>query len=169
MHEALTRRVTRGEFIAELARRGHARSARWHESWIEAGLIDRGEPEGRAGGGVIYRWPYLQIEHADVLLDKVAEGAALGVLANYVIWTWMWWRDEWMPLRQVRRAMRTWAEAERLAPVKNVRASARDLVETVAHPRAGGKRRLVRALVDFPATGDSESLRDTFDDVFDPM
>jgi hypothetical protein len=58
--------------------------------------------------------------------------------------------------------MRTWAEAEREPPVKNVRAMAKELVERVAHKSASGKRRLVRTLVDFPASGDPATIRDTF-------
>jgi hypothetical protein len=73
-----------------------------------------------------------------------------------------------VPFRQVPRATRTWAEAEREAPVKNVRAMAKELVERAAHKSASGKRRIVRTLVDFPATGDPATIRDTFDDVFDP-
>src|SRR5260221_1138961 len=154
MHETLKRRVTRNEFLTELARRNHVRSARWHESWIEAGLIDRGEPEGRVGGGAIYTWPFVQIEHAHALLCKVDEGAALGVLANYVVWTWLWFGDEWIAFRQVPRATRSWVEAENHAPVKNVRTTATELVSKIAHPDGAGRRRLIRALVDFPASSD---------------
>jgi hypothetical protein len=114
-------------------------------------------------------WPYVQLEHASALLDKLAEGAALGTLPKYIVWTWLWWGDEWISFAQVPRAMRTWANAERNAPVKNIRASAKNMVRAVAHPKAIGTRKLIRSLVEFAPNGDVETLRDAVDDVLDPQ
>ena len=161
-------RVTRVEFLAELARRGHTRLPRWHEDWIEKGLIDRGELTNVAGRPGAFTWTAVQVEHAHALLCQVDRGAKLGALANYVAWTWLWYGDSWISFRQVSSAMRTWTKAERQAAVVNVRASAKDLVARIKHPRGSGKRRLVRALVDFHPSADPESLREPFDAVFDP-
>jgi len=167
MHEALKRRVTRTEFLLELGARGYPRTRRWHEDWIDAGLLDRAEPTGRAGGGVSYTWPRAQVELADALLEK-NRTVSRGALPKLVVFLWLWYGDEYVPFRQVPRAMRTWAQAERAAPAKNVRAMATELVSRVAHKSGTGRRRLVRTLVEFPATGDPAAIRDAFDDVFDP-
>lgn len=164
----LRKSLSRGEFLAELARRGHPRTARWHEEWVQLGLIAPGERVGRPGGGMRFLWPYVQVEHANAMLDKLAQGTALGSLPKYVVWVWLVWGDEWIPFAQVPRAMRTWEQAERTAPVKNVRASAAELVNTLAHQAGVGKRRLVRALTDFAPNGDVGTLRDPLTDVVDP-
>lgn len=166
MHEALKRRVARTEFLLELRARGYPRTPRWHEDWIDAGLLDRGEPTGRAGG-VSYLWSRAQVELAYALLEK-NRTVSRGALPKLVVFLWLWYGDEYVPFRQVARAMRTWAQAERAAPAKNIRAMATELVARVAHKSGTGKRRLVRTLIDFPATGDPAAIRDAFDDVFDP-
>lgn len=160
--------MTRTAFLSELARRGYARSPRWHESWIELGLLARGTPAGRKGGGVSYTWPAVQVEHACALLKKADESVALGALTKYVVWTWLWWGDDWLPFSQVPRAMRTWAKAERNGAMVHIRESAIEFANSFAHKHGTGKRRLVRALAQFPANGDPETLRDALQSVMDP-
>jgi hypothetical protein len=107
------------------------------------------------------------VELATVLLEK-NEQVSRGALPKLVVFMWLWWGDEYVPLRQIARAMSTWARAEAEAPVNRVRRSATELVERLAHRRATGKRRLVRAFTDFPATGDPQTLQEALEDVFDP-
>jgi hypothetical protein len=157
-------RVTRTELLAEIARRGYVRTARWHEDWIELGLLDRGDQNGP---GAEYTWPRNQIELAALLLSK-GEQVSRGALPKIVVAMWLWFGDEYVPFRQVPRAMKAWAKAEAEAPVYRVRRTARQLVDGIAHRLATRKPRLVRELSDFPASGDPEALREAFDDVFDP-
>jgi hypothetical protein len=164
MHRTLSTRVTRRQFLDELALRGYARSARWHESWIDIGLLDRGDRTAVAGE---YTWPVSQVELAAVLLEK-NEQVSRGALPKLVVSMWLWWGEEYVQFRQIPRAMTTWARAEAEAPVKRVRKSAAELADRLAHKRGFGKRRLVRAFTDFPASGDPQTLRDPLDDVFDP-
>jgi hypothetical protein len=164
MHTAVTLRLTRSALLSALAERGFVRRPRWHERWIELGLLDRGD---RIASGR-YSWPVAQLELATALLKQSAKGVSLGALPKVVVFIWLWWGDAYVPRRQIARAMKTWARAEAEAPVKRVRATAMDLAARVAHARGSGKRRLTSALTDFPATGDPETLRDAFDAVFDP-
>ena len=162
----MTARLTRAAFLDALTARGFPRTPRWHERWIELGLIDRGNrPPGKAS----YTWPATQLELAVTLLRQSAKGLSLGALPKIVVFVWLGWGDAYVPGRQIQRAMRTWARAEAEAPVRRVRATAADFVAHMAHKRGIGRRRLVRALTEFPAVnGEPEVLRDAFDAVFDP-
>ena len=164
MHATVIPRLTRAALLRELAARGFPRTRRWHERWIELGLLDRGEQS--AGGA--YTWPVTQLELATTLLTQSAKGISLGALPKLVVYVWLWWGDAYVPGRQIPRAMHTWARAEAEAPVRRVRVTAAQVAARVAHPRGRARRRLVRALTDFPARGDPEDLREAFDAVFDP-
>src|SRR6266852_8684577 len=101
-------RFTRREFLAELSRRGFPRTERWHEEWIDRGLIAIGRRESGES-----TWPIEQVELAETLLGHAERGAHLGSLPNLVVWLWLWHGDYYVPLSQVGRAMLSWREAER--------------------------------------------------------
>lgn len=162
----MTRHYTRTEFLTELARRGYRRTSRWHEQWIGIGLLDRGTRRGKGGRAT---WPQNQVQLAAALLHHADKGVHLASLTNLVTWIWLWWGDEFVPFRQIPRALRTWVNGEREPAEKHVRAAARELVARIAHPAGSGKRRLSEVLVDFTyRPTEADKLRSLFDDVFDP-
>lgn len=135
------RTFTRAEFLAALRERGYRRTARWHEELIERRLLDRGtrvagDPSPR------YVWPQTQLELAASLLVQRGKGAHLASLANGVVWIWLWWGDEYVPFRQVPRALIPWRAAEQEPATVHVRKAAREVVSKIAHPQGSGKRRL---------------------------
>lgn len=130
------------------------------------GLLSHGD---RSSATAIATWPEEQLQLAQALLFQRDKGAQLSVLANLIVLIWLWWGGPYVRFEQVPRAMRTWIEGERRPAVKHARASARQLVDRIAHPEATGKPKLVETLVDLTyREADPESVRELFNDVFDP-
>src|SRR5438874_3846691 len=105
----MTAPLTRAAFLDALIARGFPRTPRWHERWIELGLLDRGD---RSPGNASYTWPATQLELAVTLLRQSAKGLSLGALPKMVVFVWLGWGDAYVPRRQIQRAMQTWARAE---------------------------------------------------------
>jgi hypothetical protein len=84
---------------------------------------------------------------------------------------WMYWGDDYVPLRQVRRALLTWL-GDGKASSKRARQTARDLVVQLDHPDAtpASRRELRNAATDFGRTGqvDLDRLERAAFDVFEP-
>ena len=109
--------------------------------WVAIGLLDKGTPRGRGRGkGKSYLWPANQAELLRLLLDKRAE-AGRPTLCNIPVALWLLWGDLYAPLRQVRRALRTWADG--WATVSGGRAdqAARNVLERFDHPDADPRDR----------------------------
>jgi hypothetical protein len=109
---------TRAEMFEVLEERGlTVPKARTVSDWIEHGLIDRSSARpgaGRGKGSHGGRWPGTQVELLASLVAKREEvgdhRGAIGILANIPTFLWLGWGEEYAPLRQVRRAVGTWAE-----------------------------------------------------------
>ncbi len=160
----------RSQFLRALGDRGFNRTGRWHEEWIELGLLAPGGRRTSARGHLSYVWPHSQLELACALLPHVQKGVVLGSLTNIVVLIWLWYGDEFIPFQQVPRSLKTWRLAESRPAEKHVRAAAREFVTKIAHPKGTGRRALVNKLIDATYQGGAriESVRELFDNVFDP-
>jgi hypothetical protein len=111
--------------------------------WVEKGLLDRPTVRGLGRGkGTLATWPEEQLQLFLLLLGKRRELKRTATLCNIPVGLWLIWGDRYAPLRQVRRALATWADA--YATVKHGRAerTALQLLEQVAHPEAEESDRL---------------------------
>ena len=124
------------------------------------------------GRGVEGTWPENQLQLLLALLGHRAKGADTAALANVVVWLWLWWGDQYVPLRQVRRALRTWAAANETAPWSRAEARARTNERLLRHPsaRRQAKRTFREALATAAFSGyvDTEALQEASVPLFDP-
>jgi hypothetical protein len=93
-------------------------TTRTFHNWIAHGLIDRATEHRGAGqrsGSREGRWPREQLKLLALIVRKRPEAGdgrgALGALANIPTALWLEWGEAYVPLRQVRRAVTTWAES----------------------------------------------------------
>lgn len=108
---------TRAEMFEVLKDRGLTPpTQRTFSDWCERGLIDRSSSRpgaGRGKGSHGGRWPGTQVELLATIAGKRAEVGdirrAVGALANIPVFIWLGWGEEYVPIRQVRRAVGTWA------------------------------------------------------------
>jgi hypothetical protein len=144
---------TADDLVEEARRRGFADvTHRLVVDWTQRGLIDqpwksgRGPGEGR--GTRKGTWNQFQ---RDLFLREVdqhnAEARKIATLCNIPVFVWEWWGDEWVPLRQVRRAMGTYCDTYRTSSARAGRYSARELAGLLG--KHGGSRELRRARQEF--------------------
>ncbi len=132
--------------IAEAKAKGYDVSARLITDWVQLGLLDRPEKHGLGRGrGFIAVWAEAQCHLFLTLLDKRREAKRIGPLCNIPVWLWLFWGDAYVPLRQVRRALRTWGEFQGV-PRKGVawkhgRKAGENFINQIGHPDAAKKDR----------------------------
>jgi hypothetical protein len=130
---------------------GFATSKRLVIDWASLGLLDQPTRRGLGRGkGTIATWPDSQCKLFLALLEKRRSVERVAPLCNIPVWIWLWWGDAFVPLRQVRRALRTWGESAGSALWGKARAKARRLVADISNQRS--RRRDRQALVDALAT-----------------
>lgn len=160
------------DLLADSAAAGHPVTVRLVRDWTQAGLLDKPQrrPGGRGRGSAPALYTANQRKLLRVLLSKRSECGIPG-LARVPVWMWMYWGDDYVPLRQVRRAMLTWLGDGR-ASSKQAGQTARDLVVQLDHPDAtpAARRELRNAATDFGRTGevDLDRLERAAFDVFEP-
>jgi hypothetical protein len=103
-------RLTGQSLLDLAAAAGTPVSSRLITDWVSLGLLDR--PEKRSLG---YRgslpgdWPAAQGDLLKLLLGLRAQGRAVEALCNIPVRLWLTEGDVWIPMRQARRALTTWA------------------------------------------------------------
>lgn len=167
------RLFTRSELVLEARARGHRITTSLIEDWVNLGLLDQAQRHGRGRGrGVAAGWSRHQ---RDLLLDLLARREqvrpSVKTLAKVPVGIWVYFGDEYIPLRQVRRALETYAGIRR-RPRLNHRSVAARLIWRIARP--GARRQavidLVEALVESGRAGrlDVEALASLLDEVVGP-
>lgn len=124
---------TQQELLDIAGRRGHTVSQGLVEKWVGLGLLDQGTRKGRGQGrGAWFLWPDNQLQLFLVLLEKRSTVSRVRVLINLPVAVWVYWGEEYVPLRQVRRAMGTWADVRRPRARHNWNAMAKRIVGGIA-------------------------------------
>jgi hypothetical protein len=160
------------DLLVDSAAAGHSVTVRLVRDWTQAGLLDKPQrrPGGRGRGSAPALYTANQRMLLQVLLSKRVETGIPG-LARIPVWMWMYWGDDFVPLRQVRCALKTWL-GDGKASSKQARQIARDLVVQLDHPDAtsAARRELRNAAADFGRTGevDLDRLERAAFDVFEP-
>jgi hypothetical protein len=157
--------VTRTGYTAEdllraAAEQGTPASKRLLVDWVQRGLIDRPKKVGLGQGkGSVATWPDAQKRLLLGLLKQRRTGARLAAtLANWPVWYWLRFGEELVPIRQVRRALKTWGSKYRKASKTATLRSAIPLADQLAHPEASPRIR--KAFIDEVVRG---SLRGRLD------
>jgi hypothetical protein len=172
-----TPRYTIADLCRDAEAHGFSATPRLITDWVELGLLDAPDRHGlgRARGSAAGTWSEAQRQLFLALLDKRREVKHIAPLCNMPVWLWLFWGDEYAPLRQVRRALETWGGVrggtKGLSWAK-AHASARQQVERWGSSLARPKDR--QALVDalskmiYKQQFDSDALVPLLERVFDP-
>ena len=148
---------TKEEMLQAAAAEGLQANSALFDRWVALGLLDAARAEGRGyGRGVLRTWPEGQLQLWRTILSQRQRGVARPrTLANVPVSLWLFWGEDYVPLRQVCRALETYAEIGRTAPRHDYRESARTLVRDFAAPQANrhAKEALIDVLTESARTG----------------
>lgn len=170
--EAITAPGTIEELIADARGSGHTITARLVWDWTEAGLLDHPQrrPRGKGHGSSPALYPANQRMLLLTLLHHRPNNG-IASLARIPVGIWTYWGDDYVPLRQARRAFITWLGDSRVSQRK-AKESAKALLGQLDNPAAStaARRHLVRIVADVAYTGraDLEMLDSAVRDVFEP-
>lgn len=129
---------------------GYATTPRMVQDWVELGLLGQPERHGLGRGkGSTASWSDNQRGLFLSLLDHRQRVGRVAVLANIPVWTWLYFGDDYVELRQVRRALKTWSEPNMRLSITAARQAARQVLDDVNHPKA--RRADRKALLDTAA------------------
>lgn len=163
---------TINDLVSDALAAGYEATPRLIRDWSEVGLLDypakRSAGKGHGSRPALY--PENQRHLFQTLLLKRSEGNGPKALAKIPIAIWMYWGDEWVPLRQVRRTMKTWLGDPRLS-MRQARQTAREILYQFDSPvaTAAARRDLIEALTEIGYTGraDFERLDNALRHVFE--
>lgn len=137
---------TQAELVAAARAAGFSIDEKLIERWVGAGLLDMAQTDGRGDRkGVGRRWPDSQRDLLLSLLGHHRTARELTTLANVPVIVWAIWGEDFVPLRQVRRALETYARVDRRRRPWRGQAWARRLVTRIAKPGTSGHQRDVLA------------------------
>lgn len=169
------RELSTAEVLETARSRGFAPTKRLLTDWVSHGLLDQPRRRGLGRGrGTEVVWAEEQMNLLLVLLGKRKDVKRIAPLCNIPVWTWLWFGEQFVPLRQARRALETWTGAgERADSWKQARSSARELVSRFADQRASrASREHLADLIARTAYGrpfDRHEVLAAFRRVFDPI
>lgn len=156
---------TAAEMVQAANDANHARvSERLIDDWVAAGLLDRPESRSRGRyGRTPGTWDENQLRLFLSLLAVRVRTKAVADLCSIPVWLWLWWGDDYVPLRQVKKAMTTWATAARKQNQSRAATGTARLARTWGSSETpwADSRRLADSLPPMVATGtvDKTALR----------
>ena len=160
------------DMVVDAAAAGYTATARLIRDWTQHGLLDhpRKRSAGKGHGSAPALYPASQRNLLLTLLHHRA-GQSISSLARIPVGIWMYWGDEYVPLRQARRALMTWLGDPRSSKLR-ARETARAILGQLDNPRATpqARRDLVDVLTDVSYTGrpDFERMEQAVRAVFEP-
>lgn len=102
-------RYTGPELGVLAAREGLVATPRLLRRWVQLGLLDQPDRVGLGRGrGIRATWSANQARLLLELLKAQARSGTIAGLCHLPVWLWLRWGDDYVPLRQVRRALSTW-------------------------------------------------------------
>jgi hypothetical protein len=166
-------RYTKSELLGAARAQGTPATARLITDWVRLGLLDKPAARGRGRGrGVERTWPENQLKLFLVLLNKRSEVTHIAALCNIPVTLWLYWGVDYVPVRQVRRALRTYSRPLLATSARVARANARRVIAQIRAPnmKRQDKSDLIDAIV--AATGGAgfrrEALLGPARRIFDP-
>ena len=170
---AIAEHGTIDDLVTDAANAGHQITFRLERDRTQIGLLDqpRKRPAGRGRGSSQALYPPNQRELLLTLLSK-RPGNGIGSLARIPVGFWMYWGDEYVPLRQARRAMQTWLGNPRVS-LRRARETAKTIAGHLDNPAAtpAARQELRKVLTEISYTGrlDEDRLERAAFDVFEPQ
>jgi hypothetical protein len=165
-------RLEANDLLKLAAAAGYEVTPRLITDWVSLGLLDR--PDGRGlgrGRGKHYTWAPQQGKLFVAVLQK-HKTVKRPILANIPVGVWLLFSDEYVPLRQVRRAVKTWVEAYGTVSFARAKAGAQQTLLQLDHPDSSDEDReqLRRLLTQSGRTGavNITELRNAASRVLDP-
>jgi hypothetical protein len=167
------RRYTAAELLEHARAQGTPASDRLIDDWVRKGLIDRPQAPGRGQGGGRARgtWPRAQLQLFLLLLRKRRdEVKRVLTLCNIPVATWMYYGDQYVPLRQVRRALTTWSASYTYVSEAAAKRGARRLVDQLPKTRRAARTELIEVIAKAAYLGkvDRRALVDALAAALDP-
>jgi hypothetical protein len=163
------------DLLSDARKAGYSASRRQVTDWVFQGLLDKPTRHGVGRGKGTTKGVYSanQRQLFIALLQHRASGSRIAALSNIPVALWLYWGDDYVPLRQTRRALDTWIEAAERRVESRSKAAATELVELLATPDTDDthRNRLLRLLDEANCTGrvaDPDALEEAIDLVFDP-
>jgi hypothetical protein len=159
------------QLVADAAATGHRVTARLVRDWTEVGLLDypQRRSAGKGHGSRRALYPATQ-RNLFLTLLRHRHDNGISSLARIPVGIWIYWGDDFVPLRQARLAMNTWIGDPR-AGLRRARETAGVIVRQLDNPAAtqAARRELREALADLAYTGraDFERLEHAVTAVFD--
>jgi hypothetical protein len=133
--DVIEHRWTADQLVESGQASGYQPTPRLVADWASKGLLDRPTKRGLGRGkGTIATWPDAQRNLFMTLLHQRSAGATVPTLCNVPVAIWLHW-DDFVPLRQARRALSTWVAAR--VPERSwhrARRSAQQLVQRLRLP-----------------------------------
>lgn len=180
--ELITEPGTINDLVADAAAAGHEITSRLIRDWTEHGLLDKPQrrPAGKGHGSAPALYPANQRNLLLTLLHH-RPGKNISSLARIPVAIWMYWGEEWVPLRQARRALmrflgdpasKTYDQDAKRATKDRARSVAQAILGQLDNPAATprARRELLATVTDAAYTGDPdlERLERAYRDVFEP-
>jgi hypothetical protein len=163
------------DLIADARLLGRKATQRMIMDWQTLGLIDYPQPQGGAGRGKgskksLYSANQRKLFRA--LMEHRLQTTHIADLTVFPIYLWLYWGEDYVPLRQARLAMKTYAHTVTTVSLKRAEELARQLTDQFAHPdsRETDRTKLTRLIREaiHHGRGPNEALDQALHKVFDP-
>ncbi|MGX5183067.1 hypothetical protein ACWKT5_09635 [Streptomyces avermitilis] len=165
--------ATIDQLVHDAAGQGSAVTTRLIRDWTEKGLLDypQHRPAGKGHGSHPALYNEKQRHLLLTLLHHRKQGVGIRTLAQIPVGLWIYWGDEFVPLRQVRVAMATWIGDPRVS-LRRARQIAQEILTQLDHQAAtpAARKTLLDMLANAAYTGriDLASLESAVRAVFEP-
>jgi hypothetical protein len=178
----ITEPGTVDDLVADATAAGYEATERLIRDWTQHGLLDppKRRPAGKGHGSAPALYPANQRNLFLTLLHH-RPGNNISSLARIPVSIWMYWGEEYVPLRQARRALmrylgdpasKHYARDAGRASMERSRTTARAILGQLDNPRATkqARRELLDALTEAAYTGrpDFSRLEQAISAVFEP-